>query len=235
MPVHRIISRQPRGRRALVAGVSWAASQLALATGGHHAVDDAGLLDPGQCQVELWAERHAEGRRLQHLGPTCRWAGLEWGLNLDRWQDTGARGTDLGLQAKTARAWGEHCSVGGVVSLTWADAVGAGRRLTGAGLLLPLSCQRGDTGLHLNLGRDVLRGAPDAWRGGVAVEQGLGQAWQLMAEAWREPGATRWRAGLRWSHDKLSIDLGRQQRFGARAAAVWTLGINLVLDTTAPP
>ena len=31
----------------------------AYAAGGHHAVEDAALLEPGQCQVEFWHDRQS--------------------------------------------------------------------------------------------------------------------------------------------------------------------------------
>jgi len=207
-----------------------ASGQTVLAAGGHHAVDDAAVLDNGQCQFETWLDHRAGGGRLLHLGPGCGWAGFEWGLNLDRWRAGAERGSDLGVSGKFARPWGEHCSLGGVAALGWSKA-GEARRFAGGSLLLPVSCSLGSRSLHLNLGRDLRRGAPDAWRSGLALEQGLGASWQLMAEAWREPDARRWRTALRWSREAWTIDVGRQQPFGDRHASVWTLGVGLVFDT----
>lgn len=66
------------------------------AAGGHHAVDDAALLAPGQCHVESWHAR-GDGTRLLHMAPACRFGAIEWALALER--GFGDGGT-LGLQAK---------------------------------------------------------------------------------------------------------------------------------------
>lgn len=50
----------------------------ARAAGGHHAVDDAAILEPGQCYIETWLGRETRGaRRLLHAGPACRVAGVD--------------------------------------------------------------------------------------------------------------------------------------------------------------
>jgi hypothetical protein len=62
---------------------AWAALAGALAcapsahaAGGHHAVDDASILEPGQCQVESWVDRENGGNRSTlHAGTACRVAG----------------------------------------------------------------------------------------------------------------------------------------------------------------
>lgn len=54
----------------------------AQAAGGHPAVDDANLLEPGQCKLELWGERESgAARTLVHAGPGCRVGAVELGLS----------------------------------------------------------------------------------------------------------------------------------------------------------
>lgn len=211
---------------ALLAAAGAAATHAA---GGHHAIDDAALLEPGQCQLEAWHEHSRGGARIQHLGPACRIGGVEAGLNIDRWHGDGTRGTDLGLQAKWAMAMNDTCSLGSLAASTWAQRPHEARRHTLTTVVLPLSCTQGAWAAHANVARDLHRGAPDAWRHGIAVERGFGDALTLTGEAWRDGSSRRWRAALRWQRDALSIDLGRQQRFGARDDAAWALGVNLVL------
>ena len=84
---------------ALVAG--WPGAATAQA-GGHFDVDDAGTLDPGQCQYEVWGGHGHRSRdpRLWHLGPACRVGPVELGLNLDRISVAGDRLHALGPQLK---------------------------------------------------------------------------------------------------------------------------------------
>ena len=79
-----------RIRRAVAAlGLALAAS--AVRAGGHLEVDDAGTLDPGRCQVELWAGRTgAEPVRVWHLAPACRVGPVQVNLNVDRTAVAGA-------------------------------------------------------------------------------------------------------------------------------------------------
>ena len=45
-----------RARRWLLPALALAAAG-ARAAGGHHAVDDAVMIEPGLCEFETWAER----------------------------------------------------------------------------------------------------------------------------------------------------------------------------------
>ena len=83
-----------------------AASCLAFASLGAHAaghfdVDDAGTLDPGQCQYETWWGRAgAEPVTGFHFGPACRVGPVELGLNLDRNSVGGVHSVTGGPQVK---------------------------------------------------------------------------------------------------------------------------------------
>ena len=72
----------------LPSGLALSLFSLAMqahAAGGHHAVDDAALLDVGKCKVEGWLERETGGTRtLAHAGAGCRVGPVELGLNLDK-------------------------------------------------------------------------------------------------------------------------------------------------------
>ena len=142
-----------------------------LAAGGHHAIEDAAILEPGQCHVETWVERaDAARRRLLHVGPACRLGFAEVALNLDRNLDAdgSSTATAYGPQIKWAGAWGEHTSVGALWSATWLN---RSPRLLGQTLVLALSWKASDSlAVHLNAGRDVLAGAPDLTRAGAALE-----------------------------------------------------------------
>lgn len=209
----------------------------AHAAGGHHAVDDAAILDPGQCNVELWAERSTlDRRRLQHLGTACHLAGVELGLNLDRDRSTApaSDGTTSaapalharGLQAKWATALRPDLSIGLVGALSWQDQAPRVQQ----SLLVPLSwTPREDLALHLNLGRSFRAGAADRAARGIAVEWQPVPAWQGLAE-WFDDGLRPLaRLGLRrYVGEQVSLDLSYAKTTSARRAPAegwWTLGL----------
>lgn len=204
----------------------------AWAAGGHHAVDDAALLEPGQCQLETWLEREAgSARRLLHLGPACRVGPVELGLNLDR-QRPGEAGTSttlVGPQLKWAHALTERLSVGIAAAASWQ---GPGARYQGSSLVLPLSLQLSDQWqAHVNLGRDFRAGQADGSRAGAALEWAPNAAWSFMGEGFRDGGTRHWRLGGRWNlRPGLSLDLSRARGLGAQPTAWWTLGLNAVID-----
>lgn len=204
----------------------------AWAAGGHHAADDAAMLEPGQCQLETWFERETgTTRRLLHLGPACRLGPVELGLNLDRQRlaDAGTTSTLVGSQLKWAQALGERLSVGLALSASWQSRA---PRYQGSTLVLPLSLQLSDHWLaHINLGRDFRAGQADGSRAAAALEWSPQAAWSLIGECFRDGGTNHWRLGGRWNLTPgLSLDLSRAQGPGAQPAAWWTLGLNLVID-----
>lgn len=80
--------------------------------------------------------------------------------------------------------------------------------------------------LHVNAGRDFLRGERDLPRAGVALEWAPAQAWSLVAERFRENEVNFRRLGVRWLlHDSLSLDLSRTHGLHNGAAPWWTAGL----------
>jgi len=217
-------------RRALFLPPLLVASLAARAAGGHHAVDDASILEPGQCQVESWADREAGGARsLQHVGPACRVGGVELGLNVDRVLLAGAGITSVGPQLKWATALDERFSAGLVLSTAWQDHA---PRHVGSTLVVPLTWQAADTLLvHLNAGRDFRRHEADSARAGAALEWAPRADWSFVAERFHESRADYWRAGARWLlAPAVNIDLSRARGLGAAAPAWWTLGLTWTFD-----
>ena len=92
----------------------------AQGAGGHHAVDDAIVLDPGQCELETWWEREDKSTRtLLHAGPACRVGAVELGLILNRTrQDGDGTTTDAGVQVKWVHNIGDAWHAGVVLGLT---------------------------------------------------------------------------------------------------------------------
>ena len=202
----------------------------ALAAGGHHAVDDAAMLEPGQCQLELWLEEGDDRRRLQHAGPACRLGAVELGLNLDRSRTRGEpRLSSWGPQLKWVTALRPGLAVGAVWAATWQD---RGPRLAGQSLLLPLSWQAGESlALHLNIGRDFRRGAADVTRRGLALEWTPLPQWQGLGEYFHDGQRGHARLGLRYlASDTLSWDLSRARPRGAAGGAWWSLGISWTFE-----
>lgn len=195
------------------------------AAGGHHAVDDASIVGPGQCQIETWLEQGRD-HQLQHVGPACNWLGLELGLNLDRNAPTDASSLrSVGPQLKWARELQPGLSWGLVWSATWQS---TSPRYAGQALLLPVSWSpRDDLTIHVNVGLDFFRQAPDQRRYGLALEWQATARWQGLIERWDDGQQARHRIGLRHLvSDSVSVDLSRAQARGNSRDAWWSLGLN---------
>ena len=211
-------------------GHAWLATLCGLAAaqthaaGGHHSVDDAAILDPGQCQVETWS-----GQRLAHLGPACRVGPVELGLNLEREHHADGRTVRTGPQIKWAFALTDTLSTGVLASATWQrnDNERTSLRLTDSSLVIPVTWQFDDQWrAHLNLGRDFHRAQPSTSHSGAAIEWAALPALSLVAERFREGGRNAWRAGLRWAAaPALNVDLSHARDLRHDGPRGWTLGL----------
>ncbi len=204
-----------------------------FAAGGHHAVDDATILEPGQCGLELWAERsNLDRRQLQHAGFACHILGAEVEMNAGRETATTARTLHLhGAQLKWATALQPQLAIGLVGALGWQDQT---PRLQQS-FLAPLTwTPREDLALHLNVGRTLLKRAPDRTLRGAALEWQAAPAWQLLAEVFHDGQRPLTRVGLRHTQsDRVTIDLSFAKASAAGTATArvpkegwWTLGAN---------
>lgn len=209
---------------AVLAGLIAASAQAA---GGHHAVDDASIMDPGQCQLELWQERNVhDSGTLTHAGPGCRLGALEWGLNLDRVRAPGeAALTLVGPQAKWAMPLSPSWSVGASVGANWTGREG---RYTSSQLLVPVTWQATPAlALHGNLGLDQQPGVGSSSRRGLAAEWTPSPHWSFVAERFDDHGARHWRGGVRYLVDeRLSLDLSRAAHLGPQTRPWWAFGVN---------
>jgi len=217
-------------RETLAFSIACVVASSAQAAGGHHAVDDAAILDQGQCQLETWFEHFpSAGARVWHVGPACRVAAIELGLNFDALRnDRGHRTNVAGAQVKWAHSLGERLAVGVVVAAAWQDHAPHG---VGSSVVIPLTWQATEVlQVHVNAGRDFLTGAPDARRGGIAGEWAASPQWSFVAERFRELHLDRWRFAVRYSlNANISVDLSRAQGLGS-APSSWTVGLNWVFD-----
>jgi hypothetical protein len=201
------------------------------AAGGHHAVEDAALLDPGQCQVEAWYERERAGARtVLHAGPACRLGAVELGVDVNRVRAEGdGTASVAAAQLKWARAVGAGWSSGVVLG---AFAHDGSPRFLGSAILVPVTWQAANVLLvHAQVGRDFRHAQGDSPRAGISVEWTPSPAWSLMAERFAEGGADLWRAGARWAiTPNVYVDLSRARVLGGAPSPWWTLGLGIVFE-----
>lgn len=198
--------------------------------GGHFDIDDAGTLDPGQCQYETWYGRAgAEPANVFHVGPACRVGPVEVGLNLDRFRVAGEpHAVAVGPQLKwTWFGAAADASLSAAVSAgaTW-DRTHRGK--PGRQLVFPVSWRPLDNlQVHANIGADWAPvSGTRTGRGGLATEWALHEQLSLLAERHRSFGAWTTRVGARVSVTPLaSIDLSAS-RTGAAQTRGFYIGIN---------
>lgn len=206
------------GTLALLAGSAWAA-------GGHHAVDDAAILDEDQCELEGWWSRSRGGERLLHAGAGCRVGPVELGAAGEHARQAGESATQWGLQVKWATEVARGLSFGASLSPAWQAHVRPRHQGTTAALLLTWLPADG-LALHANLGRDFVHRGDDASRSGAAIEWTAAGGWTLMAERYVEERSHFVRAGVRWAFaESWSIDASRAHRLRGPGESSWTIGV----------
>ena len=206
------------------------------AAGGHFAVDDATILEPGECQVEVWRESADEHRLARARRP-----GMPRRTGRARAQRRPSPGPRPAV-ADRARAAGQ---VGGDHRRSARASASSLRRrgatatphYVGASLYAPLSVRLAESlRANVNVGRDWLRGGASLARGGIALEWQATPAWVLDRRA-LSPGGRRLRprrramAGERGDRLRPEPDARPRrrgsERVGARCHRVvrcpWTL------------
>jgi len=215
---------------AAIAGLAATVAPV-QAAGGHHTVDDAALLEPGQCQLEVWFEREAgNARSLLHAGPACRAGPVQLGLALDRERSDASPATSsFSAQLKWARPLDERWSVGAVLALAGQD---RSPRYVGSTIVIPVTWKATDTLLaHLNVGRDFRHRQRDLNRAGLALEWAPLETGSLVAERYWEGGAHFRRVGARWAlTPSTNIDLSQARGLHGSAPAWWTLGLSWTFE-----
>ncbi len=222
-----------------------AALLLALAGPAAHAgrplqTEDAGVLDPGACELEAVLERAAAGparARAQGLGVGCGVVtGLQLGVSVGEARAEGERARAAGLGGKWHLAGNDD---GPQLTLTaaaaWARAPGSGWQRAGAGIGLVASVPVPGSTVHLGLdhGRDRLAGR-DTTSWGLAWESDarpLGPlAWAPMAEVVGDDrDGAAFNLGLRLTvlAERLWLDASWGRRFSGERDRVATLGLKL--------
>ncbi|MNU58335.1 hypothetical protein D3C71_474720 [compost metagenome] len=218
-----------RTARLLLAAVA-ALPGLGAQAAGHFDVDDAGTLDPGQCQYETWWGRSGAGPVTTgfHVGPACRVGPVELGLNFDRLSAQGVHSVTGGPQLKwTFAGAAADAPFSAAVSMgAVADLRRGGR--WGGQLVVPLTWRpTASLQIHANLGADWALGTGARTpRGGLAVEWALNDAVSLIAERHRAGGLWTSRVGGRFSLTPLiSVDISTS-RTGPQGVRGVVIGLN---------
>ncbi|MBI5275002.1 MAG: hypothetical protein HY854_00945 [Burkholderiales bacterium] len=205
------------------------AGASSFAAGGHHAVDDAAILDPGQCELESWLTRARGPEKLLHAAAGCRVGPVELGIGADYARAGGASQTGWSGQVKWATSLAEGFSGGVVLVPVWANH--ARPRYQGTTALALLTwAPRDDVALHLNLGRDFVHGGPNDNRSGISAEWTARAGWTLLAERYVESQTHLLRGGVRWAvSETLSVDASHAHRLSGPGVSGWTIGATWLL------
>ena len=214
-------------RRTLTVFVCTLAS--ASQAGGHFDVDDAGTLDPGRCQYEIWAGRFGEDKVTDyHFGPACRVGPVELGLSIDRYAVSGEHAYVTGPQVKwTFLGQDPDARLAAAISATMAFDVTRGGH-TGGQLVIPVSWRALDSlWIHANLGADWATDSGErSGRGGLQAEWAVNDAVSMIFERFRAFGVWTSRGGLRYSvNPSISIDLSAS-RSGSQGVWGYAIGLN---------
>ncbi|MDM0114123.1 hypothetical protein QTI66_18360 [Variovorax sp. J22R133] len=208
-------------------GAAWLASHAQA--GGHFDVDDAGTLDPGQCQYEIWAG-HSTRRVVNffHLGPACRVGPVELGINYDALRGTDDRLDLLGPQVKwTFFGQSPDAVLAAALSVGVFHDLRQGGRW-GAQWVVPVTWHVSEPFfVHANLGQDWSPGdGARTPRAGIAIEWTLNPQFSLIGEYNRAFELTTTRAGLRYSITPLiSVDVSLA-RIGPNGVRAFVVGLN---------
>jgi hypothetical protein len=199
---------------------------------GHFDVDDAGTLDPGQCQYETWWGRTGvEPVTGFHIGPSCRVGPVELGLNVDRLSVQGVHSITAGPQLKwTFLGQAADAPLSAAVSMGTGSDLRRGGRMGGQ-FVVPVTWRlAANLQIHANLGADWALGTGlRTPRGGLAAEWALDDAVSVIAERNRASGAWTSRIGGRFSLTPLiSVDISasRTRPPGGRGVTGFVVGLN---------
>lgn len=208
-----------------------AVSLPAAAAGGHHAVDDTAMLEPGNCKAEGWLTSEDGGERLLHAGTGCRVGPVE--LNaaaIYAHEHDNSSQTGYGLQAKWATEVAPRFSAGLEVAGGW-QAHAQSSWIGGTLSTLFTWTPRDDLAVHLNVGRDFMDHGNDMAHSGAAVEWTTGPGWSFVGERFVQLQTQYLRAGARWAVNKAwTVDFSRAHSLGGRFGSIWTIGTSWQFD-----
>lgn len=240
-------------RAACVAGTCVLAS-AAHAAGGHHAVDDAAILEARSCVADAWV---GDSRTtLFHLGAACGVGPVELGLSAEHERSLNFNSdypaqTGLGAEVKWAYNFDEEIGLG----LSYGLGLNARpfppeyavSSFNSMFSWSPTWSSRREYAVHLNLGTDIVDhdagGSEDYSRWGVALEwkpdsdrlpdmmTDMGQ-WSFVGERYRRFDADYLRLGFRIGVGRNgNIDISREQGLDKNdEGGRWFLGVTVPLE-----
>lgn len=198
--------------------------------GGHFDVDDAGTLDPGQCQYEVWGGRFGTDPSVNvlHFGPACGVGPVEIGLNFERDASSGSAAYLAGPQLKWNFFGREpDARLSAAVYVAAAADTSHGGRIGGQ-FALPVSWNPVEPlWINLNLGYDWAPVTGErSGRGGLQANWAFNDKVSLIVERLRAFGVWGSRAGLRFCLTPLvSIDTSAV-RSGPAGTWGFVVGLN---------
>ncbi|WP_131278408.1 hypothetical protein [Hylemonella gracilis] len=239
---------------ALLAG-AWLLASGAQAAGGHHAVDDAAILDSRSCVADAWV---GDSRTtLLHLGASCGVGPVELGVSTEHERSFNSDSdfpsqTGLGLEVKWAHELDQEVGLG----LSYEFGLDARpfppeyalSSFNGLFTWTPSWSSRREYAVHLNLGTDIVDGGDaggneDYSRWGVALEwtpdgarlpdmmKDMGQ-WSFVGERFRRFDADYLRLGFRIGVGRNgNIDISREQGLNSTdEGGRWFFGVTMPLE-----
>lgn len=200
---------------------------------GHFDIDDAGTLDPGQCQYEVWGGRFGTAPVTDyHLGPACRVGPVELGFNIDRASVPGDQAYGAGPQLKWTfmeEQAESRLSAALFFSAVW-DATHGGR--AGGQFVVPVTWHPIESlYVNANLGYDWTPGSgARTGRGGLQGAWAVHDKLYLVFERFRAFDTWTSRAGLRFNlTPTISVDLSAA-RSGPDGVRGYAIGLNQVFS-----
>jgi hypothetical protein len=202
----------------------------AHAAGGHHLVDDANMLDRGQCHVETWGEVYQRGGELFHVAPGCRAGFTELSLAFEYDNVDFEPIKSLEPQIKTVLNPDDDVRVAFVFN----SAIETGGRHGESNIYIPLTVDKIDgIEIHANLGYSWERGEHSSLIWGFAAEPAITQRLHAIGEIAQLADKQRIiQLGLRYYliPELLNFDLSIARRLNRERDNYLTAGITWTFD-----
>lgn len=209
------------------------AASSAIAAGGAHIVDDAGVETPGSCHLETWLSRHGSGSGSFNLAPACTLNALpqvEFGAAVER---TWHSGTDTiaGPALKiNLRPLDSGLGLGLVGRAAWSLPAA---EFDSVSLIAPVSLRLSEQlRANFNVGWVHTPDSDQADRAfiGAQIEADLTDSLMAMGEVFTQgEGHIGGQLGLRWSPVPGTISLDLLTGWSTETASPWTVTIGMTI------
>lgn len=200
----------------------------ASAHAGRHGVEPAAMLDAGECELEVTPNRLQGGVTAIEAEFACGLGFLQLGGEAEYEREPPDSSTGWALEAKWSRDLGDW-TLGLFLQSGWL----AHERPRHSGVALTGLASyrlREDLQLHLNVGREFVRGGEDGPRSGVGIEWEVRPAWSLMAERYVRDETHFARGTVRYSTGPWSFALGHAHRLSGPEPSRWILTVSREFD-----